>query len=92
MNGTDYFGDREILNDLLISEKHLSDAYNTNICESTSQAFGQILENILNETHKMHSDIWEAMVKRGWYKTRKASSQEIEMIKHKFEQLGNKHQ
>jgi spore coat protein CotF len=87
MNSTDYFGDREILNDLLISEKHISNSYNTYIGEATSQPFRQILENILNDTHEMHSEIWNSMVKRGWYKVKNANSQDVEMVKKKFQHI-----
>ncbi|NLO25599.1 MAG: spore coat protein, partial [Clostridiales bacterium] len=66
MKDADYFGDREILTDLLLSEKQLSNSYNNSINESTGEAFGLLLENILNETHSMRRDVLEAMVKRGW--------------------------
>jgi spore coat protein F len=79
-----FFGDREILSDMLFSEKQLSDSYNTSVNESTGKAFGHILENILNETHSMRFDVWEAMVARGWYKSKDAGSQDIEMLKKRF--------
>ncbi|MGI6697598.1 MAG: spore coat protein [Clostridia bacterium] len=81
---TGYFGDREILIDLLLSEKQLSSSYNGCINESTGEAFSHILENILNETHRMRLDILKAIQKRGWHKTRNASSQDIEMLKRRF--------
>ena len=81
---TDYFGDREILIDILLSEKQLSSSYNGCINESTGEAFSHILENILNETHRMRLDILKAIQKRGWHKTRNASSQDIEMLKRRF--------
>ncbi|NLZ90399.1 MAG: spore coat protein [Clostridiales bacterium] len=81
---TGYFGDREILIDLLLSEKQLSSSYNTCVNESTGEAFGHILENLLNETHRMRLDILKAIQKRGWHKTRNASSQDIEMLKRRF--------
>jgi spore coat protein CotF len=87
MSGVEYFGDKEILKDLLVSEKHLSGSYNTCVNESTSKILGDILENILNETHKMHWDISSAMIKRGWYRSKYAASRDIEMIKHKYKQL-----
>lgn len=84
MNDTDYFGDREILSDLLLSEKQLSDSYNTSVNESTGEAFAHILENMLSETHKMRLDVLAAMQKRGWYKSKNAGSQDIEMLKKRF--------
>ena len=81
---TDYFGDREILSDLLLSEKQLSSAYNACVNESTGEAFNHILINILNETHRMRLDVLKAMQKRGWHKTRNASSQDIETLKRRF--------
>lgn len=81
---TGYFGDREILIDLLLSEKQLSSSYNTCVNESTGEAFGHIFENLLNETHRMRLDILKAIQKRGWHKTRNASSQDIEMLKRRF--------
>ncbi|MBA1333973.1 MAG: hypothetical protein HPY66_1457 [Firmicutes bacterium] len=87
MNGVDYFGDREILNDLLISEKHISNSYNNHIGEATTQPFRKILENILIDTHEMHSEVWDSMLKRGWYKTKNANSQDIKMIRKKYERI-----
>ncbi len=86
---TDYFGDREILSDLLLSEKQLSSSYNACVDESTGEAFSHILENILNETHRMRFDVLKAMQKRGWHKTKNASSQDIEMLKRRFATPGN---
>jgi len=87
MSGAEYFGDKEILKDLLISEKHLSNSYNSCVNESTSRALGQILENILNETHRMHRDVQSAMTKRGWCRINSAGSKDTETVKRKFEQL-----
>ena len=86
MKDADYFGDREILPDLLLSEKQLSNSYNNSINESTGEAFGLLLENILNETHSMRRDVLEAMVKRGWVKSKNAGSQDVEMVKKRFGQ------
>jgi len=82
----DYFGDREILTDLLLSEKQLSNSYNNSVNESTGEAFGRILEDILNETHSMRRDVLEAIIKRGWIKSKNAGSQDIEMVKKRFGQ------
>jgi spore coat protein F len=87
MNGNDYLGDREILNDILNSERHMLGSYNNHICEATSQPFRLILENILSDTHHLHSEVWDAMLKNGWCRVKNASSQDIEMLKKKFQQI-----
>ena len=87
MKGTDYFGDKEMLNDLLLCEKYLSHSYNNHIPEVTCHTLRQILEDILQDTHQIQLDILNSMVRRGWYKTRNASSQEIEMARQKFDQI-----
>lgn len=84
MKDADYLGDREILTDLLLSEKQLSSSYNNSINECTGAALGQVLEKVLNETHAMRRDVLEAMVKRGWVKSKNAGSHDIEMVKKRF--------
>ncbi len=86
MNGTDYFADKDIMQDLLSSEKHISDACNVYACDATCQDLRHLLENILADIHKMYWDIWDSMTKRGWCKIKNANSQEIEMCRQKFEQ------
>jgi spore coat protein F len=87
MNSTDYLGDREILSDILNSERHILSSYNNHICEATSQPFRLILENILSDTHHLHSEVWDTMLKNGWYRIRSANSQDVEMLKKKFQQI-----
>lgn len=89
MNGNTYFGDKEMLEDLLLSEKHLSRSYNDHIPEVACQTLRDILEDILRDTHQIQQAIRKAMVKRGWYKVKNATSQEIEMAKQKFDQLSS---
>lgn len=74
MKDTDYFEDREILNDLLLSKKQLSNSYNNSINESTGGAFGRILENMLNETHNMRIDVLEAMINGDGSKAKKPAA------------------
>lgn len=77
--------DRDLMEDLLSSEKAVTGSYNvfTNEC-STAQVRDEFL-NILNEEHQIHADVFSEMQKRGWYPMTNAEQQKIERAKQKFQ-------
>lgn len=79
--------EQEILTDLLQTEKHVTSAYNTFITESTCPNLRQNLKNILAEEQSIHENIYNVMNQKGWYPTSDASSQEVQNIKNKFNQM-----
>lgn len=76
--------DKEILFDVIFSEKQLSDRYNylANECENTNICDEFV--NLLCEEHQIHSNLFKEAVNRSWHKPTNVSKEEIEKVKSKF--------
>lgn len=81
--------EKELMTDLLMSEKHGTGSYTSGITESSCSNLRQVLtkceQNILN----CQEDVFNAMNQRGWYNTKKSDSQEVQQAKDKFNQMQN---
>lgn len=77
--------DKEIMNDLLASEKAMTGSYDllTNEC-ATAQVRNEFL-NILNEEHQIQADVFDEMKKRGWYPTPAAQQKMVDEARQKFQ-------
>ncbi len=77
--------DRDLMEDLLSSEKAVTGSYNTftNEC-STARVRDEFL-NILNEEHQIHADVFSEMQKRGWYPMPNVEQKKIEQARMKFQ-------
>ena len=60
--------DKDILNDMLMTEKYVSGAYETAIMESANEAVRNALRQIQDEEQQHAKMIFDAMNQRGWYK------------------------
>ncbi len=83
MNGS--FSDREIMDDILSSQKHITDVYNTFSNECVNQQLQSDMVNILKEEHGIQFAVFSDMQKRGWYSPAAAEAQKINETKTKFE-------
>lgn len=77
--------DREIMDDVLTSQKHITDVYNTFSNECVNQQLQADMMTILKEEHNMQFDVFSDMQKRGWYSPAAAEQQKITEAKTKFE-------
>ncbi len=78
------FGDKEILNDALNSEKHLTSTYNTFANECANPQLRGALMQLLNDEHAIQFDVFTEMHNRGFYPTPMADQQKIDQAKQKF--------
>ncbi|MDR5658580.1 spore coat protein [Serpentinicella sp. ANB-PHB4] len=83
------FSEKELMNDLLASEKQVTSAYNTGITESSCTNLRQQLTQCLNETQEIQYQLFNAMQQRGWYATKQAQSQDVQSAKTKYQQMKN---
>lgn len=83
------YNDRDRVNDLLSSEKYLTEGYNISTFEATNPQLHNTLKNILNETHKNRESLYHAMEQRGWYKTEQADQQQISQAHNQFSNYKN---
>ncbi len=77
--------DREIMDDVLTSQKHITDVYNTFSNECVNQQLQADMMTILKEEHNMQFDVFSDMQKRGWYSPAAAEQQKVTEAKTKFE-------
>ena len=79
------FCDKEMMEDVLTTQKHLTDTYNTFANECASPAIKNEMMAILEDEHKMQHDVFCDMQKKGWYQTEPAQAQKITQTKQKFQ-------
>lgn len=78
------FGDREIMDDMLASQKQMTADYNTAANECASGALQTEFMTLLGEEHQIQMEIFQEMQKRGWYPTEPASQQKIGQAREQF--------
>lgn len=84
MNMQAKFGDKEILTDVLSSQKFVTDGYNSFANECATPAVKADFMNILNEEHQIQGEIFTEMQSRGWYPVEAADQNKINQAKQKY--------
>lgn len=79
------FTDREIMDDVLTSQKHITGVYNTFSNECVNENLQADMLSILKEEHNMQFDVFCDMQKRGWYSPAAAEQQKVTEAKTKFQ-------
>ena len=87
MNTNSTFTDKEIMDDVLTSQKHITDVYNTYSNECVNQQLQDDMLKILKEEHAIQFNVFSEMQKRGWYSPGAAQAQMINETKTKFENI-----
>ncbi|MBR3818066.1 MAG: spore coat protein [Clostridia bacterium] len=87
MNTNTCLTDREIMDDILSSQKHITDVYNTFSNECVNQKLQDDMVKILKEEHSIQFSVFGDMQKKGWYNPGAAQAQMIEETKTKFENI-----
>ncbi len=83
-SGGQSFGDQEMMNDVLSSQKLLTGNYNNFANECASPALLSEMMNILNEEHQIQHQVFDEMQKRGWYQTEPAQQQKVDQCKQQY--------
>lgn len=78
------YGEKEMLNDALITEKSITADYNASANECSSSKMRDVLLDLLNEEHDIQADLFDEMHARGYYPTPTAEEQMIQQAKQKF--------
>jgi len=82
---TGSFSDKDIMTDLLSSQKFVTDGYNTYANECATPSLRCDMLNLLNEEHQIQSDVFTEMQKRGWYPTEAAEQTKITKVKQTYQ-------
>jgi spore coat protein CotF len=77
--------DRDFVNDILATEKYLTDGLNTFTREASNQQLYDEVSRVLQETHRAGRDLFNLMFEKGWYKLPTASQQEIQQSTQQFQ-------
>ncbi len=81
------FTEKELLNDLLMSEKQVSSAYTVGITESSCANLRNVLTKCEQNVLANQESIFTAMNQKGWYPVKQAPSQDVESAKSKYNQM-----
>ena len=79
------FSDKDIMTDLLSSQKFVTDGYNTNANECATPSLRCDMMKILSEEHQIQSEVFTEMQSRGWYPTEAAEQAKIDKVKQTFQ-------
>lgn len=85
MNQQGQMQEREILDDMLSTQKMITGLYNTYANECATATVRDEFLSILNEEHQMQVEVLDEMQKRGWYPIPAAEQQKIIQAKEKFQ-------
>ncbi len=83
---TQYMGDKEILQDGLISQKHITESYNTFAGECVNEQLRSTFLNILDDEHRIQADMFCNLQSNGWYQVENAPAQKVQQARQKFSQ------
>ena len=78
------FSDKDRLQDLLSSQKFITEGYNTFSNECVTPAVRNVFMSTLNEEHSIQNEVFSEMQSRGWYQPEAAEQQKIAQVKTKF--------
>lgn len=81
---TNQFGDREMMEDALSSQKFITEGYNSFANECASPSLKTDFMNILNEEHQIQHELFLEMQKRGWYQVEAADQNKVQQEKQKY--------
>ena len=79
-------GDREIMENLLLTTKGVCDLYLHGAIESGTQNVHGAFSNALNEALCMQDQTYQKMSEKGWYAVETADQQKIDTVYNKFAQ------
>ena len=78
------FSDREMIGDILSTQKFITGGYNTSANEASEPAVKKAMMDILNDEHMIQHEVFEEMSVRGWYPTEAAPQDKIDKAKQNF--------
>ncbi|UTI42339.1 spore coat protein [Niallia sp. RD1] len=86
---TPQMNDRDYTNDLLSTEKYMTDSYSTALNEASNEPLYQDLLAIFTETQNMQRELYDLMFQKGWYKLEAAEQQKLQQSYQQFKGYSN---
>ncbi len=81
--------DREMMEDVLSSQKAITGVYNTFSSECVHSCLRDDFLNILQQEHQIQADVFTQMQQRGWYNPAQAQQPQIDQVKTKFQNIAS---
>jgi spore coat protein CotF len=76
--------DRDRLNDVLATEKYLTDSFNIATREASHDQLHQDVLQILTDTHQAARQAYDLMFRKGWYTLEAAEQQKLNQASQQF--------
>lgn len=89
MNTQPLMTDKEIMDDILSSQKAITGVYNIYSNECAHQCLRDDFLNILRDEHNIQSNVFNQMQQRGWYAPPAAEQKNIDEVKTKFQNIAS---
>lgn len=83
-NQTNGMNDKEVLTDLLSSQKFVTGAYNTFCCEAAEPTVRNCLLSVLEDEHRIQAELFNTMNQKGFYTVKKAEETKLNAAKQQF--------
>lgn len=79
--------EQEILNDMLLQEKHMSSAYTTYVTEASCPNLRNLLTQNLTDIFNEQYQVFDTMRQKGMYQVKDAQTNEVQQAKQQFQQV-----
>lgn len=81
--------EKELMTDLLASEKQVISAYSTGITETSCENLRNVLVTNFKGVQDVQFKVFDAMKQKGWYTTKDAQDNEVMLLKNQAAQMMN---
>ncbi|MBU3127413.1 spore coat protein [Clostridium tagluense] len=81
--------EKDLMQDLLATEKQVISAYSTGITESSCENLRSTLVDNFKNNQTIQYKIFDAMKQKGWYPTKDAPDNEVQQLKNEATQMMN---
>jgi len=85
--GKAQLGDKDMLNDILNTEKQLVSVYASFLCECADMDGRQVFAGNLNQTAQDQYATFQLMQQKGWYQTEQAQKQKVDQARQTLTQM-----
>jgi spore coat protein F len=87
MASTGNFSEKDLMQDLLATEKQVVSSYSTGITESSCPNLRNTLVNNFKNVQDVQYKVFDAMRQKGWYPTKDAPETEVTQLKNESNQM-----
>ena len=79
--------EKEMMQDLLTTEKQVISSYSTGITESSCPNLRNTLVNNFKSAQDIQYKVFDAMKQKGWYTSKDAQANEVQQLKNEANQM-----